>query len=81
MMNLACKRKEIEDLQKAYDIQKTKIVKKSNPVFKRAEPADQVPKSTPQKRKPKPVLESKKKKKKVTQKNLLTFFKKTPKNN
>ena len=80
MMNLACKRKEIEDLQKAYDIQKTKIVKKSNPVFKRVEPADQVPKSTPQKRKPKPVLESKKKKK-LTQKNLLTFFKKTPKNN
>ena len=79
MMNLDCKRKEIEDLQKAYDIQKTKIVKKSNPVFKRAEPADQVPKSTPQKRKPKPVLESKKKK--LTQKNLLTFFKKTPKNN
>ena len=79
MMNLACKRKEIEDLQKAYDIQKTKIVKKSNPVFKRAEPADQVPKSTPQKRKPKPVLESKKKK--LEEKNLLIFFKKTPKNN
>ena len=79
MMNLACKRKEIEDLQKAYDIQKTKIVKKSNPVFKRVEPADQVPKSTPEKCKPKPLLESKKKK--LTQKNLLTFFKKTPKNN
>ena len=66
---------------KIFKIQKTKIVKKSNPVFKRAEPSDQVPKSTPQKRKPKPVLESKKKKEKVTQKNLLTFFKKTPKNN
>ena len=81
MMNLACKRKEIEDLQKAYDIQKDEnCQKKSNPVFQRAQPTDQVPKSTPQKRKPKPVLESKKKKK-LTQKNLLTFFKKTPKNN
>ena len=68
MMNLACKRKQIEDLQKQYEMEKTQMVKKSNPLFKRAKPANQVPKSTPEKRKPKPVLGSKKKKKKMTQK-------------
>ena len=77
MMNLASKRKQIEDLQKQYEMEKTQIVKKSNPLFQQAKPANQVS----EKRKPKPVLEPKKKKKKMTQKNLFTFFKKTSKNN
>ena len=71
MMNLACKRKQIEDLQKQYEMEKTQMVKKSNPLFKRAKPANQVSKSTPEKHKPKPVLGSKKKKKKMTQKKSL----------
>ena len=80
-MNLACKRQQIEDLQKEYEMEKSQMGKKSNPSFKRVKPANQAPERTAEKRKQKPVLEPKKKKKKMTQKNLFTFFQKKSKNN
>ena len=76
MMKLAAKQKEIEDLQKEYELEKQQMINKAKPQFQRAKPA-KAALGIPQKRKPKPVLKPKKKKKNE-QKNLF-FFKKVPK--
>ena len=76
LKKLAAKQKEIEDLQKEYELEKQQMIYKAKPQFQRAKPA-KAALGIPQKRKRKPVIKPKKKEKNE-QKNLFSFFKKVP---